>query len=107
MLVRPGLVKVERLRVPHAPSRGVVSHVNQVVTIVVDVACTQRGGGGRKKGDKKEGEENIQLFVLEDLLVKLGLLLPIVRMWVRYSNTPHVTLRAIQFPWLHATHYIE
>lgn len=47
MFIRPGVVEVEGLRVPHSPLRGVVGDVHQVVAVVVDVAW---GGGRREEG---------------------------------------------------------
>ena len=37
-LVRPRAVEVDGVWVPHAPPRGPVGHVNQVVAVVLDVA---------------------------------------------------------------------
>ena len=58
MFVGPRLVEVEWLWVPHTPLGGVVGDVDQVVAVVVDIACTQggRGGEGRESGEG-EGEE--------------------------------------------------
>ena len=53
MFVRPGLVEVERLWIPHTPPGGVVGDIDQVVAVVVDIACMQGGQGER--GEGREG----------------------------------------------------
>ena len=39
MLVRPGQVIVQRAGGPHPPRSGVIGDVNEMVTVVLDVAC--------------------------------------------------------------------
>ena len=54
MFVRPGLVEVERLWIPHTPPGGVVGDIDQVVAVVVDIACMQGGQGERGEGEREE-----------------------------------------------------
>ena len=91
MFVRPGLVEVERLWIPHTPPGGVVGDIDQVVAVVVDIACMQGGQGERGEGREERGEREEEGERREER--ERGRTLSSKN--VGKTNTPYVMVKAI------------